>query len=306
LVNGLILSQDKLILLKGRLKEMLRKDRPNSIRCGNQLIDITSPVVMGILNVTPDSFYLHSRVDGSIDLALEMAAQMLAEGATILDIGGMSTRPGAEEIPLDQELKRVLPVIQAIHAAFPEAILSIDTYRAEVALQCIHAGASIVNDISAGELDQELLSVVAKMKTAYVLMHMRGTPSTMKQMTEYQYIVHDLLKYFVNKISALRVLGIDEVVIDPGFGFAKTMEQNYQLIERLSMFGILERPVMVGISRKSTLAKTIGRTVEETLEATTALHMVALQQGASILRVHDVRAAMDTIAVYNKLQLLQH
>lgn len=285
---------------------MLRKDRPNSIRCGNQLIDITSPVVMGILNVTPDSFYLHSRVDGSIDLALEMAAQMLAEGATILDIGGMSTRPGAEEIPLDQELKRVLPVIQAIHAAFPEAILSIDTYRAEVALQCIHAGASIVNDISAGELDQELLSVVAKMKTAYVLMHMRGTPSTMKQMTEYQYIVHDLLKYFVNKISALRVLGIDEVVIDPGFGFAKTMEQNYQLIERLSMFGILERPVMVGISRKSTLAKTIGRTVEETLEATTALHMVALQQGASILRVHDVRAAMDTIAVYNKLQLLQH
>jgi dihydropteroate synthase len=218
----------------------------------------------------------------------------------------MSTRPGAEEIPLEEELNRVLPVIHAIHSAFPAAILSIDTYRAEVARQCIQAGATLVNDISAGELDQDLLKVVAGMKTAYVLMHMRGTPATMNQLTEYQYIAHDLLKYFVTKVRSLLASGIDEIVIDPGFGFAKTVEQNYQLIENLEVFRILERPVMVGISRKSTLAKTIGRPVAETLEATTALHMVALQNGASILRVHDVRAAIDTIAVYNKLQLSQH
>ena len=285
---------------------MLRKGRRNSIRCGNQLIDLTTPVVMGIINVTPDSFYHNSRVDGSIDLAVEMAGQMLAEGAAILDIGGMSTRPGAEEIPLDKELSRVLPVIRAIHEAFPDAILSIDTYRAEVARQCIHAGASMVNDISGGELDHELLEVVAGENTAYVLMHMKGTPATMNQLTEYQYLVHDVLKYFVTKLRQLKTSGINEVVIDPGFGFAKTMEQNYQLIDRLNVFQILELPIMVGISRKSTLAKTIGRPVEETLEATTALHMVALQNGASILRVHDVRAAMDSIAVYNKLQLSQH
>ncbi len=285
---------------------MLRKGRQNSIRCGNQLIDLTTPVVMGIINVTPDSFYLNSRVDGSIDLALQMAGQMLDEGATILDVGGMSTRPGAEEIPLDQEIRRVLPVIRAIREAFPHAILSIDTYRAEVARQCIYAGVTMVNDISGGELDHELLEVVAGENAAYVLMHMKGTPATMNQLTEYQYLVHDVLKYFVTKLRQLKASGINEVVIDPGFGFAKTMEQNYQLIDRLNDFQILESPIMVGISRKSTLAKTIGRPVEETLEATTALHMVALQKGASILRVHDVRAAMDSIAVYNKLQLSQH
>lgn len=285
---------------------MLRKGQPNSIRCGNQLIDLTTPVVMGIINVTPDSFYLNSRVNASIDLVLEMAAKMLDEGATILDIGGMSTRPGAEEIPLDQEIIRVLPVIQALHSVFPGAILSIDTYRAEVARQCIDAGATMVNDISGGELDSKLLEVVAEKKAAYILMHMRGTPSIMNQLTEYQYIAHDLLKYFVNKIRSLHQVGINEVIIDPGFGFAKTMEQNYQLIKQLNVFRILERPLMIGISRKSTLSKTIGRPVEETLEATTALHIVALQNGASILRVHDVRAAMDTIAVYNKLELSQH
>jgi dihydropteroate synthase len=306
LVNGLILLQDKLILFKGRLKEMLRKGHTNSIRCGNQLIDLTTPVVMGIINATPDSFYQNSRVEGSIEMALEMAGKMLTEGATILDIGGASTRPGAAEIPVEEELNRVLPIIQAIHSTYPEVILSVDTYRAEVARQCIHAGVTMVNDISGGELDHDLCNVVAELKAAYVLMHMRGTPSTMNQLTEYQYITHDLLKYFINKIRSLLATGIEEVVIDPGFGFAKTMEQNYQLIGQLDVFRILERPVMVGISRKSTLTKTIGRSVDETLEATTALHMVALQNRASILRVHDVRAAMDTIAVYNTLQLSQH
>lgn len=298
--------QDKLILFKGSLKEMLRKGNQTSIRCGNQLIDLSTPIVMGILNVTPDSFYEGSRIENSPEIAVRKAAQMIDEGVTILDIGGMSTRPGAEEIPLETELSRVLPAINTIHTVFPEIIISIDTYRAEVARQCIKAGASIVNDISGGELDPHLLSVVAEMKATYILMHMRGTPSTMNQLAEYQYIAHDLLKYFVSKMKLLHRAGIEEIMIDPGFGFAKTMEHNYQLISQLNLFNILERPILVGISRKSMLSKTIGRPVEETLEATTALHMVALQNGASILRVHDVRAAMDTIAVYNKLILSEH
>ena len=298
--------QDKLILYKGRLKEMLRKVNPTSIRCGNQLIDLTTPVVMGILNVTPDSFYEQSRIDNSPESAVRNAAKMIEEGATILDIGGMSTRPGAEEIPLEMELERVLPVISALHSAFPETIISIDTYRAEVARQSIDAGAAIVNDISGGELDPDLLTVVAEKKATYILMHMRGTPTTMSQLAEYEYIAHDLLKYFINKLKLLKSAGISEIIIDPGFGFAKTMGHNYQLISQLNLFNILQRPVLVGISRKSMLSKTIGRPVEETLEATTALHMVALQKGASILRVHDVQAAMDTIAVYNKLILSQH
>ena len=190
---------------------MLRKGLQNSIRCGNQLIDLATPVVMGIINVTPDSFYLNSRVDGSIDLALEMAGQMLSEGASILDVGGMSSRPGAEEIPLQQELNRVLPVINAIHTAYPSAIISLDTYRAEVARQGILAGATMINDISGAELDPKLLEVVAEMKAAYVLMHMRGTPATMNQLTEYQYIAHDLLKYFVSKIRSLLTSGINEM-----------------------------------------------------------------------------------------------
>ena len=282
---------------------MLRKGNPNSIRCGNQLVDLSTPVIMGIINVTPDSFYKPSRVAGSLDLAVEMAAEMIAQGAVFLDVGGMSTRPGSQEIPVEAELERVLPVIEKLHDLFPDTVISVDTYRAEVARHCIAAGATMVNDVSGGQLDQELLSEVASHQVAYVLMHMRGTPATMNQNTEYQDITNNILKYFVKGLRDLKQKGIREIIIDPGFGFAKTMEQNYKLIDQLGVFRILECPLMVGVSRKSTLANTIGRPVEETLEATTALHMVALQNGASILRAHDVRAANDAIAVYKRLLL---
>lgn len=256
---------------------------------------------MGILNVTPDSFYPASRVGGDADHFLARAGQMLEAGCAILDVGGMSSRPGAKAIPAAEELERVLPVVEAIHSHFPSAIISIDTYRANVAEKCISAGATMVNDISGGLLDADMAEVVASNRVAYVVMHMRGTPADMQQMTDYQAVVPDIIKYFVNRLRTLRKAGVEELIIDPGFGFSKTMKQNYDIIQQLGAFGCLGLPVMVGVSRKSTLSKTIGRSVDETLEATTALHMAALLNGASVLRVHDVQPAMDTIAVYNHM-----
>lgn len=280
---------------------MLRKEQKKTLRCGNQLIEVSKPLVMGIINATPDSFYEQGRTNNSVEKGLEMASRMLAEGAAILDVGGMSTRPGSIEIPLREELERVIPVIEAIHAGFPGVVISVDTYRAKVAEEAIRSGASMVNDISGGQWDPELFGVVAKHQTAYVSMHTRGTPENMNQHTEYQDIVADILKYFIHSIQVLEKAGIEEVMLDPGFGFAKTMEQNYQLVDRLGIFRLLGKPLLIGLSRKSTLSKTIGRTTDETLEATTALHMIALQNGASVLRVHDIRPAMDAIAVYNQL-----
>ncbi len=280
---------------------MLRKEQKRTLRCGNQLIEVSKPLVMGIINATPDSFYEQGRTNNSVEKGLEMASRMLAEGAVILDVGGMSTRPGAIEIPLGEELDRVIPVIEAIHDDFPGAVISVDTYRAKVAEEAIKVGATMVNDISGGLWDTELLKVVADHQVAYVAMHIKGTPATMQNHTVYQDVVSDILKYFVSRLQALDKAGIEEIMLDPGFGFAKTMEQNYQLMDRLGIFRLLGKPILIGLSRKSTLAKTIGRTAEETLEATTALHMVALQNGASVLRVHDIRPAMDAIAVYNQL-----
>ena len=271
------------------------------LRCGNRLLDLSRPVVACIINVTPDSFFPASRMGYSLDETIDFAGKMLLEGASILDVGGMSTRPGAEEIPVSEELDRVIPVIEKISNLFPEAIISADTYRSEVAERAIQAGATIINDISGGNLDERMFDVVARHEVAYVLMHMKGRPSDMQMHTDYQDIITDLLKYFVNKLSELHHKGVRDIIIDPGFGFSKTMEQNYTIIRELGLFRFLECPIMVGVSRKSTLSKTINRAVEETLAATTALHMAALQNGASILRVHDVRAAMDAIAVYNKL-----
>jgi dihydropteroate synthase len=302
LVNGLNLSQDSFLLFKESLKKMLRGEYLNTLRCGNQLIELKNPVVMGIVNTTPDSFYAPGRTNGLIDNALAIAGRMLGEGARIIDIGGMSSRPGAEEIPAGEELARVLPVVEAIHAAYPEAIISVDTYRLEVAGQCLKAGARMINDIYGGQKDDGFLKVIADYHAAYVLMHMRGTPSIMAQMTDYKDVIADLIKYFVKQIQVALKAGIKDIVLDPGFGFAKTTEQNYELIDRLACFRLLERPLLVGISRKSTLSKTIGRPAEDTLQATTALHMVALQNGASILRVHDVLPAMDAIAVFKKLR----
>ncbi len=285
---------------------MLRGESQNTLRCGNQLIELTNPLIMGIVNATPDSFYASSRVDGPIENALSLARRMRSEGATILDIGGMSTRPGAKEISANEEISRVVPVIEAIHATFPDAIISVDTCKAIVAEESIKAGATMVNDVSGGQMDDQMFKVIADRQVAYVMMHLRGTPETMQQYTDYKDVISDLIKYFVKRLKIAGQAGVSEIILDPGFGFAKTMEQNYELIGRLDSFRLLNRPLLVGVSRKSTLSKTIGRPAEEALEATTALHMVALQNGASILRVHDVLPARDTIAVFNKIRSVDH
>lgn len=288
------------------LKKMLRGECQNTLRCGNQLIELTNPLIMGIVNATPDSFYAFSRADGTVENALAMARRMLSDGAIILDIGGMSTRPGAKEVTVSEEIARVVPVIEAIHTEFPQAIISVDTYRAIVAEESIKAGATMVNDVSGGQLDEGMFKIVAEKQVAYVMMHLRGTPETMHQYTDYKDVVSDLIKYFIKRLQIARQAGVSEIILDPGFGFAKTMEQNYEIIQRHGSFRLLHKPLLVGISRKSTLSKTIGRPADEALEATTALHMVALQNGASILRVHDVLPARDTIAVFNKIRSVDH
>jgi len=285
---------------------MLRENTQVTLRCGAQLLDLSAPVVMGIINVTPDSFYPQSRVGSEVSQIIDFAGKMIEEGAVILDIGGMSTRPGAEEIEISLELERVLPAIESIKKYFPGMIISLDTYRAKVALEGIQSGATMINDISGGVLDEEMMDVVSKAPVSYVLMHMRGHPGNMQTLTEYNDLVGDLVKYFVERIQVLTKAGINDIVLDPGFGFSKTMEQNYELIRRLDVFKLLGRPLMVGVSRKSTLSKSIGRPVEDTLEATTALHMVALMNGAKMLRVHDVKAAKDAITVYQLLQDAQN
>lgn len=277
-----------------------------TIRCGNQVLDLSRPVVMGILNITPDSFFAPSRIDISPAKIIDFAGKILEEGATILDIGGMSTRPGATMIDASEESDRIVPVVEVLKKNFPGTILSVDTFRSSVARDAIKAGASLINDISGGTLDEEMFEVVASHRVAYCLMHMRGTPADMQSLADYQDLISDLLKYFVNKLRDLHRLGITDILVDPGFGFAKTMQHNYQLVNYLNVFGFLRHPVMIGVSRKSTLGKTIGRPAEETLEATTALHMAALQKGASVLRVHDVRPAMDAIAVYMQLKQAQN
>lgn len=273
-----------------------------SLRCGNRLLDLSSPAVMGILNITPDSFYAPSRTPLPDRKTLEKAMVMVDDGAKIIDVGGMSSRPGAVEISATEEMDRIMPVIEILVKNLPSTVISVDTYRSEVVEEAIKAGATMVNDISGWSFDQKILEVVAAHPVAYVLMHMRGNPSNMQTMTDYQDVISDLLKYFVNKLRELHRLGIKDVIIDPGFGFAKTIEQNYRIVNQINVFRMLGYPVMLGVSRKSTLSHTIGRSAEEALNATTALHMAALMNGVSILRVHDVKPAMDAIAVFNKLQ----
>ena len=285
---------------------MLRSLTQVTIRTGNRVLDLSNPVVMGVINVTSDSYYVTSRYGDNIPAIIDSVGEMLKEGATIIDIGGMSSRPGAAAIPEAEEEAKILPVIEMLNNHFPGIVLSVDTYRARIAEKAIQSGASIINDISGGGMDSGMIDVIAKHKVPYVLMHMKGTPATMQQMTQYDDLIGDIMEYFVGKLRALKQSGVNDIILDPGFGFAKTMEQNYTLIDKLETFQLLGRPLLIGISRKSTLSRTINRPTEETLEATTALHMAALMKGAKILRVHDVRAAMDTIAVYNQLTKAQN
>lgn len=271
-----------------------------SINCKGKLLSLGKPVVMGIINLTPDSFFADSRVQ-STSAAVEQAAKMLEKGAAILDIGGQSTRPGAEMIGADAEAEKVVPAIEAILKHYPQAIISVDTFYAAVAEATVAAGAAIINDISGGLLDTAMLPTVASLKVPYICMHMRGTPATMQQMATYENVVQDVLDYFIERIEACRLAGIDDVIVDPGFGFAKTIQHNFTLLKNLSAFRILNRPILAGISRKATVYKTLGITAAEALNGTTVLNTIALQNGAHILRVHDVKEAIEAVKLVEQL-----
>ena len=271
------------------------------INCKGRLIDLSKPKIMGILNVTPDSFFEGSRGQ-TIDSAIAKAKKMIEEGADFIDIGGMSTRPGAEEISEEEEIKRVLPVIQCILQEFPEALISVDTYRSKVAEKSVVAGAAIINDISAGNLDENLLKTVAEMKVPYVLMHMQGTPQTMQKNPMYENVTLEVNQFFAQKINEIRALGVNDIILDPGFGFGKTVEQNYELFRNLEMIGFGEFPLLVGVSRKSMITKLLNVHQNDALNGTTILHTMALQKGANILRVHDVKEAKEVIKIWEQIQ----
>lgn len=263
---------------------------------------LDTPKVMGILNVTPDSFFDGGKYQSDKQI-LDQAGQMLREGADMIDVGGYSTRPGAEQISEEIETERSVNAIRLIKKEFPEAIISIDTFRSEIARRAIAEGAAMINDISGGELDSKMFDTVANLNVPYVLMHMRGNPQTMTQLTSYENIVKEVLKYFHEKISVLTSLGVKDIIIDPGFGFAKTREQNFQLLNKLDQFGVLGLPLLAGLSRKSMVWKTLDVKPEDALNGTIVLNTIALTKGASILRVHDVKACVETIRVMNAYRL---
>lgn len=265
-----------------------------SMVAGDKLIDLSTPVVMGIVNVTPDSFYSGSRSD-SLTTILERVKVMLNDGATILDIGGYSSRPGAQDITIQEEIARIQPAIEAIHHAFPKAIISIDTFRSEVAEIAMQSGARMINDISGFEIDPKIADVAAKFRAPYVLMHMIGTPQTMQKNVDYDNLYKDICHYFSKKINILQSKGVHDIILDPGFGFSKTLDQNYELLDFMDRFQFFGKPILAGLSRKSMIYKKLGITPEESLEGTIELNKVALQKGAKILRVHDVKEAIEII-----------
>ena len=268
-----------------------------SLRVRGKLLRTDKPLLMGILNITPDSFYTGSRFSDPLAY-LEKARQMLDEGAAILDIGGQSTRPGARRLSAAEESDRVLPVITALIGAFPQAVLSIDTYHAVVARQAVAAGVAIINDISAGALDPDMLATAGGLQVPYIAMHMQGTPKDMQTNPHYENVVEEVFDYFVQKTEQCRSAGIQDVLIDPGFGFGKTLAHNYQLLQHLGLFQQLDCPVLAGLSRKSMIYKLLKTTAEEALNGTSALNLLALQQGVQILRVHDVRAAGEVVQLW--------
>lgn len=259
-----------------------------------KLIDLSEPKVMGILNITPDSFYDGGKFTEETKI-LKQAEKMLKEGATFIDIGGCSTRPGAKDISEEEEKKRVLPAIEAILINFPQIIISVDTFRSSIAKIAVEAGAAMVNDISGGSLDKKMPEVVASLQVPYILMHMQGTPQTMASLANYENLLKEMIDYFHQKINVFQALGVKDIIIDPGFGFAKTIDHNFELLRKLEYLRILEKPILVGISRKSTIWKSLAIRPEEALNGTTSLNTVALLKGASILRVHDVKEAVEVV-----------
>lgn len=274
---------------------------PKTLNVNGKLVDLSTPIVMGIVNITPDSFFKGSRFTTESEI-LTQTEKMLSEGATFIDVGGYSSRPGAEDISVEEESSRIVKAIQAIITEFPQAIISVDTFRSVIAKRAVQEGALIVNDISAGELDAKMFETVAALKVPYIAMHMRGTPQTMKGLTNYDNLVKEIINYFLEKVNRLNALGVNDIIIDPGFGFAKTIDQNFELLAHLDHFKNLNRPILAGLSRKSMIWKTLGITADDALNGTTALNAVALLKGASILRVHDVKEAVDVIKLNAKLQ----
>ena len=272
-----------------------------TINCKGNLIDLSTPKVMGIINLTPDSFYDGGKLTSEKEILLK-AEQMLKEGATFLDLGAYSSRPGAQFVSEKEEIDRVLPVIKILLNEFPETLLSIDTFRSNVADESISAGASLINDISAGKLDDHMFKIIAQHQVPYVMMHMRGTPELMMKNTDYTDLTKEVLYYFSERIAKARSFGINDLIADPGFGFSKTLDQNYELFNDLELFRNLNVPLLLGISRKSMIQKKIKTTAENSLNGTTALHAIAIQKGASILRVHDVKEAFETINLLQNLK----
>lgn len=272
----------------------------NLINCRGQLLDLSHPKIMGILNVTPDSFYDGGKYN-AIDNALFQVEKMLAQGADIIDIGGMSSRPGAEVISTAEELQRVIPVVGKVSKRFPECIISVDTVKSEVAKNAVEAGAHIINDISAGQFDNNLYQTVADLAVPYILMHMNGSPKTMQLNPNYDNVVTHVTDFLIREVGILRSLGIKDIILDVGFGFGKTIENNYQLLRQLSDFQILDLPIMVGISRKSMIYKYLNIEAKEALNGTSVLHLAALQNGGNILRVHDVKAAKEVVQLWEML-----
>ena len=272
-----------------------------TINCKGNLIDLSTPKVMGILNITPNSFYDGGKFQEE-SVVLNQVEKMLNEGATFIDIGAYSSKPNAEFVSEVEELQRILPVVQQIIKQFPEAIISIDTFRAEVAKQCVLNGAALINDISAGLLDEKMLPTIAELQVPYIMMHMKGNPQTMQSLAHYDDIVKEMIYYFSERIFEARKLGINDLIVDPGFGFAKTLEQNYEVMQKLDIFKQLELPLLVGISRKSMIYKTLETSAQEALNGTTFLNAIALEKGANILRVHDVKEAVEGLKLFEKLK----
>lgn len=272
-----------------------------TLNCKGRLLLLDKPIVMGIINATPDSFYSGSRYTGT-DAILSVAEKMLNDGASILDIGGQSSRPGSKPVSADEEITRVIRPIEAITKRFPESYISVDTYYSIVAKEAVDAGAVIVNDISAGKLDDLMIPVVSSLQVPYVLMHMKGTPQTMQEKLHYENISREILDFFINKVQEIRVAGITDIIIDPGFGFGKAIGHNFQLLKNFSLFKMLGFPLLAGLSRKSTIYKTLNISPEDSMNGTTVLNTISLLNGASILRVHDVKEAAEAIKLFDAYQ----
>lgn len=273
-----------------------------TINVKGQLLDLSTPQVMGILNVTPDSFYSASRMQTEQEIA-ERVQQIIDEGASIIDIGAYSSRSNAVHISSNEEMDRLRMGLEIINRYHPEAIVSVDTFRAEIAERCVEEyGAAIINDISAGEMDKQMFETVTRLRVPYIMMHMQGTPQNMQQQPHYENLLKEVFLYFAQKIQQLRDLGMKDIILDPGFGFGKTLEHNYELMEHLEEFRLFELPLLVGVSRKSMIYKLLGNSPQEALNGTTVLNTVALMKGAHILRVHDVRKAVEAVRIVEKLR----